>query len=66
MIELPVIDPEKCNGCGLCVEVCQHDVLVLLGDMVTVNTGEECDWCTSCELVCAEGALTCPFEVVLG
>ena len=66
MIEVPVIDPEKCNGCGLCVEVCQHDVLVFMGDIVTVNTVEECDWCTSCELVCAEGALTCPFEVVLG
>ena len=66
MIELPVIDPEKCNWCGLCIEVCQHDVLFLIGEVVTVNTKEECDWCTSCELVCAEGALTCPFEVVLG
>ncbi len=65
MIDVPVIDPEKCNGCGLCVEVCQHDVLLLVGEIVTVNTANDCDWCTNCEIVCAEGALTCPFEIVI-
>jgi MinD superfamily P-loop ATPase len=66
MIEMPVIDAQRCNGCGLCVEVCQHDVLVLVGDIISVNTAQECDWCTNCEIVCLEGALTCPFEIVLG
>ena len=66
MIEVPVIDPEKCNGCGLCVEVCQHDALLLVGDIVVVSSIDECDWCTDCESVCAEGALTCPFEIVIG
>jgi MinD superfamily P-loop ATPase len=65
MIEMPVIDPEKCNGCGLCVEVCHHDALVLIGDIVTVNTAEECDWCIECEIVCITGALSCPFEIVV-
>jgi MinD superfamily P-loop ATPase len=65
MIEMPVIDTEKCSGCGLCVEVCQQNVLILIGDIVTVNTAGNCDWCTDCEIVCMEGALTCPFEIVI-
>ncbi len=65
MIDVPVIDPERCNGCGLCVEVCQNDVLLLIGEIVTVNAIDNCDWCTNCEIVCAEGALTCPFEIVI-
>jgi MinD superfamily P-loop ATPase len=66
MIEVPVIDPEKCNGCGLCVEVCQQNALILIGEVVTINAAAECNWCTDCEIVCLEGALTCPFEIVLG
>jgi len=65
MFEMPVINSEKCNGCGLCVEVCHHDVLVMVSDMVAVNPAEECDWCTECEIVCITGALTCPFEIVI-
>jgi MinD superfamily P-loop ATPase len=65
MIEVPVIDPEKCNGCGLCVEVCQQNALILIGDVVTINTTADCDWCTYCEIVCMEGALTCPFEIII-
>ena len=65
MIDIPMIDPEKCNGCGLCVEVCQHDVLLIVGEIVTVNTVKACDWCTNCEIVCTEGALTCPFEIII-
>jgi MinD superfamily P-loop ATPase len=65
MIEMPVIDPEKCNGCGLCVEVCQYDALIMVGDIVTVNPTAECDWCTECEVVCITGALSCPFEIII-
>ena len=66
MIEAPVIDSDRCTGCGLCIEVCQHNALVLVGDVVVVSNTDDCDWCTACEIVCMEGALTCPFEIVLG
>jgi MinD superfamily P-loop ATPase len=65
MIEMPVIDPEKCNGCGLCVDICPCDALILVGDIATVIDTQECDWCTECEIVCITGALTCPFEIVI-
>ena len=65
MIEMPVIDPEKCDGCGLCIDVCHCHALVLVGKIISVNTTQECDWCTEWEIVCITGALSCPFEIVI-
>jgi uncharacterized Fe-S center protein len=64
MSERPVIDPAKCNGCGLCVSVCLGEGLVLVGGIVQALDTVECCWCTSCEVVCATGAILCPFEIV--
>lgn len=64
MIEMPVVDEAKCNGCGLCVSVCYCNALVLVGGVVTVVETEECSWCTECEAVCPTGAIACPFEIV--
>ena len=36
MVEMPVIDLEKCNGCGLCVNVCLCGALVIVDEVVTV------------------------------
>lgn len=63
--EMPVIDLEKCNGCGLCVSVCHHNRLALVNNVITVIETKECDWCTDCEAVCTTGAITCPFEIVI-
>ena len=64
VIEMPVVDEAKCNGCGLCVSVCYCNALVLVGGVVTVVETEECCWCTECEAVCPTGAIACPFEIV--
>ena len=64
MSEMPVVDPEKCNGCGLCLSVCSCKALVLVGGVVTVIETKECGWCTQCEVVCPTGAINCPFEIV--
>jgi len=66
VVELPVIDPQKCNGCGLCISVCCCNALVMVGNVVTVIEVEECDWCTQCEAVCPTGAISCFFEIVIG
>jgi len=65
LIEMPVIDREKCNGCGLCISVCSCNALVLVGNVVTIIETEECGWCTECEAVCPNGAIACPFEIIV-
>ena len=65
MSETPVIDEQRCAGCGLCVSVCHLNGLVIIGKVVTIVGAVECDWCADCELVCPTGAISCPFEIVL-
>ena len=64
MAERPVVDFEKCNGCGLCVNVCRKGGLVLVDNVITLDNTVECDWCTICEAVCPTGAISCFFEIV--
>ena len=65
MTEMPLVDREKCQGCGLCVSVCACGTLVLAGNKVTIVKVEACQWCTLCEAVCPNGAIRCPFEIVV-
>ena len=65
MAEMPVINPEKCNGCGLCISVCTCKALVMVEKVVTVIETEGCGWCLECEVVCPTGAIACPFEIVI-
>ncbi len=65
MGETPVVKPEMCNGCGLCLSVCSGKALVMVDNIIRVIKTEECDWCTQCEAVCPTGAITCPFEIVI-
>ena len=65
MASMPIVDREKCQGCGLCVSVCACGALVLVNKVVTPLKMEDCQWCTLCELVCPNGAIACPFEIVI-
>ena len=65
LAEMPVIDREKCNGCGLCITVCSCNALVLVENVVVVIETDECGWCLQCEVVCPTGAIACPFEIVI-
>jgi ferredoxin len=63
---MPVIDPEKCDGCGLCVGVCHSNALAIVNNIIIIiETAVECDWCTDCEAVCLTGAISCPFEIII-
>lgn len=63
MVVRPQIDPEKCDGCGLCVGICR--CLVLVDNVIAIVETVECDWCTLCEAVCPRDAIRCPFEIVI-
>ncbi|MDP2730919.1 MAG: 4Fe-4S binding protein [Dehalococcoidales bacterium] len=64
MVEMPVVEPGKCDGCGLCINVCSCGALVLVDGFIMVVATEGCGWCLQCEIVCPTGAITCPFEIV--
>ncbi len=65
MIEMPVIDPEKCNGCGLCVDVCACGAIEMTNGVLTIIETELCGWCLKCEVVCPTGAISCAFEIIV-
>jgi ferredoxin len=65
MAIFPEIDRGKCDGCGLCVYVCERGGLILVDDpVVAIVETAVCDWCANCEAVCPTGAIRCTYEVV--
>jgi NAD-dependent dihydropyrimidine dehydrogenase PreA subunit len=52
------LDVERCNGCGLCVEVCPHAVFELKDKRVTLADRGACMECGACALNCVAGAVT--------
>jgi len=49
---------DKCNGCGMCVQVCPHAVFVIEIKRAKIVNRDACMECGACALNCPEGALT--------
>ena len=47
-----------CKGCGLCVDYCNRDVLVMKGTLPEVINAEKCSRCMQCEAICPDFAIT--------
>ncbi len=64
MVVMPAVNQVKCNGCGLCVDVCACKAIVPYGNVVTIVETEKCGWCLQCEAICPTGAIASPYEIV--
>jgi len=51
-------DPSLCIACGLCVEVCPHNVFRMEGKRAELVHPDKCMECGACQLNCLPGALT--------
>lgn len=61
---IPIIDLQRCNGCGLCVPTCPTKALDLRNGKAVVSNPQACDYRGMCEAVCPAHAISRPFEIV--
>lgn len=53
----PVVDKNKCSGCGACGDICQFSAIVVVNNEPLVFS-DMCHSCGGCSLVCPEKAIT--------
>jgi NAD-dependent dihydropyrimidine dehydrogenase PreA subunit len=51
------LDQGKCNGCGMCVEVCPHEVYTIEDRKAVIVDRDACMECGAC-------AMNCPVEAI--
>ncbi|MBA7632433.1 NAD(P)H-quinone oxidoreductase subunit I, chloroplastic [subsurface metagenome] len=66
-----IIDTERCKGCGLCVEVCPKNCIVIssssnkngyfpaqpVPSVVEGASNTDCTGCANCAIICPEAAI---------
>lgn len=62
---VPLIDPQRCDGCGLCVRACPTGTLELRDGKAVVAHPLACEYIGMCEMVCPTQAITRPFEIII-
>jgi NAD-dependent dihydropyrimidine dehydrogenase PreA subunit len=51
------LDEEKCTGCGMCLEVCPHEVFKMNTRHVEIQNRDACMECGAC-------SRNCPFDAI--
>jgi ferredoxin len=49
--------PERCTGCGRCLEVCPREVFAKNGKTVCIADRDRCIECGACMMNCSFGAI---------
>lgn len=52
------LNVEKCVGCGMCLDVCPHEVLALDNGRARIQNRDACMECGACARNCPAGAVT--------
>ncbi len=52
----PIIDTDKCIGCGICAQICDNEVLII-ENKAKINNAEDCDECGFCVDDCPQAAI---------
>jgi ferredoxin len=52
------LDGEKCNGCGMCLQVCPHEVFTRQNGQVRIQLRDACMECGACRINCPSGAIS--------
>lgn len=63
---LPEIDLTRCDRCGACVVYCSAEAVEMGPDGPFIARPEDCTYCTDCEGICPQGAITCTYEIIWG
>ena len=52
------LNEEKCNGCGMCLKVCPHEVFGLWTGKAHILNRDSCMECGACSLNCPMQAIS--------
>ena len=64
-MDMILIDKHLCDGCNLCLAACRYGALVLENGQIVYDASADCRDCRNCEFICARGAISYRYEVVL-
>ena len=51
------LDEQQCTGCGMCINVCPHDVFKREDRVVVISNMTNCMECGACQKNCPTGAV---------
>lgn len=52
------LDKDRCNGCGMCLKVCPHEVFSLHGGKAHIINRDYCMECGACAVNCEKMAIS--------
>jgi NAD-dependent dihydropyrimidine dehydrogenase PreA subunit len=52
------LSPERCTGCGMCIQVCPHEVFLITSGKAVITDKDRCMECGACASNCAFAAVT--------